>query len=267
MESNVRLFATYLARSVSYATICTYLSSIRLQNIELGFRPTPEMPLLRLLLKGIKRAKGERAKPKRKPITLSLLKTLKSALRFSPFITYDQKMLWAAFTTAFFGFLRASEFCSPSQSLFDPNRTLLVRDVTLLSEVAIVNIKASKGDQFQKGCEVRLAISGKSVCPFRSLRQHLLQCPAQDAPLFTFSHGTFLTRQIFTDIVKSLLPQSCDKTAYSSHSSRIGAATCAAEKETPAWLIKTLGRWSSNCFEDYIRVPSNTIDKIPSVLA
>ena len=267
MESNVRLFATYLARSVSYATICTYLSSIRLQNIKLGFRPTPEMPLLRLLLKGIKRAKGERAKPKRKPITLSLLKTLKSALHFSPFITYDQKMLWAAFTTAFFGFLRASEFCSPSQSFFDPNRTLLVHDVTLLSEVAIVNIKASKGDQFQKGCKVRLAISGKSVCPFRSLRQHLLQCPAQDAPLFTFSHGTFLTRQIFTDIVKSLSPQSCDKTAYSSHSFRIGAATCAAEKETPAWLIKTLGRWSSNCFEDYIRVPSNTIDKIPSVLA
>jgi len=111
VESSVHLFATYLARSVSYTTICTYLSSIRLQNIELGFRPTPEMPLLRLLLKGIKRAKGERTKPKRKPISLSLLKTLKSALRFSPFITYDQKMLWAAFTTVFFGFLRASEFC------------------------------------------------------------------------------------------------------------------------------------------------------------
>ena len=76
-----------------------------------------------------------------------------------------------------------------------------------------------------------------------------------------------MARQIFTDIVKSLLPQSCDKTAYSLHSSEIGAATCTAEKETPAWFIKALGRWSSNCFQNYIRVSSNTIDKIPSVLA
>ena len=212
---------------------CTYLSSIRLQNIELGFWPTAEMPLLRLLLKGIKRAKGERAKPKRKPIMLSLLKTLKGALRFSSSVTYDQKKLRAAFTTAFFGVLCASDLCSPSQSFFDPHKTLMLRNGTLLSEVAIVNIKASKGDQFQKGCEVRLAVSRKSVCPIRLLQQHLFQCPAQDAQLFTFSHGTFLTHQIFTDIVKSLLPQSCDKTAYSSHSFRIGATTCAAEKETP----------------------------------
>ena len=265
-ESNLRLFAAFLHRTLSYATICTYLSAIRLRHIELGFRPPPEMPLLRLLLKGIKRSKGALAKPKRKPITIHLLKELKEALRTSTFSTYDQKMLWAAFTTAFFGFLRASEFCSSSQSSFDGNTTLLVRDVTLLSDVAIVNIKVSKSDQYRKGCEVRLAESGKSVCPFRSVKQHLLQCSDRNIPLFRFSYGTYLTRQVFSDIVKSLLPPSCDKTAYSSHSFRIGAATCAANKHTPMWLIKALGRWASNCFESYIRVPSDTLDKIPSSL-
>ena len=102
---------------------------------------------------------------------------------------------------------------------------------------------------------MRLATSGKSVCPFRSLELHLLQCTNLDLPLFTFSYGTYLTRQIFSDLVKSLLPQSCDKSVYSSHSFRIGAASCAADKQTPGWLIKTLGRWSSNCYEDYIRPP------------
>ena len=196
------------------ATICTYLSSIRLRLLELGFRPTPEMPLLRLLLRGIKREKGARSKPKRQPITLPLLKALKNTLRTSHFTLYDQKMLWAAFTTAFFGFLRASEFCSPSQSAFDCTTTLLVLDITVLPNVAISRIKTSKGDQFRKGSEVRLATSGKSVCPFRSLEQHLLQCTNPDLPLFTFSYGTYLTRQILSDLVKSLLPQSCDKSVY-----------------------------------------------------
>ena len=266
IEPNLRLFATYLSRKLSHATICTYLSSIRLRHIELGYRPTPEMPLLRLLLKGIKREKGARAKTKRKPITIPLLKALKQALRLSSFSTYDQKMLWAAFTAAFFGFLRASEFCSPSQSSFDDNKTLLVRDVTLLDDVALLNIKSSKCDQFRKGCEVRLATSGKSVCPFRSLSQHVLQCPDRDVPLFRFSYGAYLTRQVFSDLVKSLLPPSCDKASYSSHSFRIGAATCAADKHTPAWLIKALGRWASNCFEEYVRIPTGTLDRIPSVL-
>ena len=266
-EYNLRLFATFLSRSLSYATISTYLSSLRLQHIELGFRPTPEMPLLRLLLKGIKRHKGAHSHPKRKPITLPLLKALKSALRLSSFSAHDQVMLWAAFTTAFFGFLRASEFCSAYQSTFNPTTTLLVRDVALSSDVAVLSIKASKADQFRRGCEVRLAKSGKSVCPFRSLHRHLSQCNDRNRPLFQFSYGRYLTRQIFSDIVKSLLPSSCDKSEYSSHSFRIGAATAAADKHAPAWLIKALGRWSSNCYEQYIRVNTKQIDKVSALIA
>ena len=156
---------------------------------------------------------------------------MKSALRLSSFSAYDQIMLWAAFTTAFFGFLRASEFLSPSQSSFDQRATLLVRDVTISSDVATIKIKDSKCDQFRKGCEVQLAKSGKSVCPFRALRQHLLQCSDQNAQLFRFSYDTYLTRQLFSDLVKPLLPP-CDRSEYSSHSFRIGAATCAAGKYT-----------------------------------
>ena len=175
-EYILRLFATYLAQHLSYATICTYLSLKRLQHLELGFRSTPEMPLLRLLLRGMNREMGARPKPKRQPITLPLLKALKKVSRTSHFTLYSQKMLRAAFTTAFFGFLHASEFCSPSQSAFDCTTTLLVCDITVLPNVAILRIKTSKGDQFRKGSEVRLAMSGNSVCPFCSLEQHLIQC-------------------------------------------------------------------------------------------
>ena len=225
------------------------------------------MPLLKLLLKGIKRTKGGRSKPKRKPITLDTLKCIKNNLPLSTFNLIDQSMLWAAFTAAFFGFLRASEFCSPSQSAFIPSSTLLVRDVTVLPNVTVLTVKTSKVDQFRNGSEVRLAKSGKSVCPYRAMIRHLNNCSDPHKPLFSFSQGSYLTRQIFSDTLKLLLPPSYDKSGYSSHSMRIGAATCAADKNTPAWLIKALGRWSSNCFEQYIRTPVTAIDKIPSILS
>lgn len=266
-EPTLCLFCTYLARTVSHATVLTYLSSIRLQNIEQGFTPVAEMPRLKMVLRGIKREKGSRARPKRYPITVDLLRNLKHSLRASNYSTADQLMLWASFTTAFFGFLRASEFCSDRQSCYDPQKTLLVQDVEVIPEAITVNLKSSKTDQFRVGNIIRLAPSGKSICPFRALNNHLENCKSQSKPLFTFVNNTYLTRQIFSKIVKSLLPQSCNPRLYSSHSFRIGAATCAADKNTPVWLIKALGRWSSDCYQDYIRVNPGLLDKIPNLLA
>ena len=144
----------------------------------------------------------------------------------------NHKVLCATFSTSVFGFCHAFEFCSPSQSDFDCTTTLLVRDITVLPDVAILKIKASKGDQFWKGSKVKLATSGRSVCPFHSLEEHLLQCTNHNFLLFTFSYGTYLIRQVFSDLVKLLLPQSCDESAYSSHSFRISADTCATDKQT-----------------------------------
>ena len=138
------------------------------------------MPLLQLLREEIKTVKGVQSKPKGKPITLPLLKELKSALHLSSFSMYDQKMSWAVFAIATFGFLRVSEFCSPSQSLFDHRATLLVNDVPISSDVA-VSLKMCPIPQRMQSTTCK---SGKSVCPFRALRQHLFQCSDQNAPLF-----------------------------------------------------------------------------------
>lgn len=35
----------------------------------------------------------------------------------------------------------------------------------------------------------------------------------------------------------------------------------------PAWLIKTLGRWSSDCFERYIKTPTSTLSSVSATLA
>ena len=40
---------------------------------------------------------------------------------------------------------------------------------------------------------------------------------------------------------------------------RIGAASAAATAGLPDWLIKVLGRWSSDCYQMYIRTPETVL--------
>ena len=170
-------------------------------------------------------------------------------------------MLWAAFTLAFFGFLRASEFTCNSSS-FDPTVHLCLRDVTFVPNIEspshmLVFIKQSKTDPFRKGCTLTIARSTTYICSVMAMRDYLLQCkPAATSPLFTFPniYGKWLSRASLTKELRSAL-QGCGLPADHcfTHSFRIGAATTAATAGVPSWLIKVLGRWNSDCYERYIR--------------
>ena len=58
-----------------------------------------------------------------------------------------------------------------------------------------------------------------------------------------------------------------DQHSYASHSFRIGAATMAAAAGLPAWLIKAMGRWSSDACQTYIQCSASTLQAIPRVLS
>ena len=64
-------------------------------------------------------------------------------------------------------------------------------------------------------------------------------------PLFTFSDDRSLTRQRLSSTVQSILHSAGYTGSYSGHSVRIGAATTAAARGVPDYLIQTLGRWSA----------------------
>ena len=73
---------------------------------------------------------------------------------------------------------------------------------------------------------------------------------------------------LYADGLRHLLQNAgFQPTAYASHSFRIGAATTAAAAGLPSWLIQTLGRWSSDCYKNYIHCLSTTIENVPRQLA
>ena len=233
-----------------------------------GFDPNP-LPYNRLyrVIRGIKRTQGARfKKPPRIPITPELLTQLGRNLWNSTNKLQDKLMLWTAMLTAFHGFLRVSEYTASHVRSFDPLVTLCYEDVTINSLNSItINIKASKTDPFRQGTSIHLFRNNSPLCPVQALMSFRASHPNKTGPLFTWHDGRYLTRSGLARVLMKIKPKHLR--SMSSHSFRIGAATTAAAAGYPRWLIQALGRWSSNCYKDYIRIPQNTLQNVSISLA
>ena len=76
-------------------------------------------------------------------------------------------------------------------------------------------------------------------------------------PLFRLADGSPVSRAIFNDKL-SMAIKYCglDPSRYKGHSFRIGAASYAADAGMSDSQIRALGRWKSDAFHKYIRIPS-----------
>ena len=110
-----------------------------------------------------------------------------------------------------------------------------------------LRVKASKTDPFGSSTTFTIGSTFGIICPVRALKTYLSRTSTDHAgPLFCYSNGTPLSRSQFTKELRALLAQGAgiNIADYAGHSFRIGAATTAASKGLPHWLIQTLGRWS-----------------------
>ena len=67
--------------------------------------------------------------------------------------------------------------------------------------------------------------------------------------------------------LRQIMPSARIPGNFSSHSFRIGAATVAARSGIPDHLIQTMGRWSSNAYQLYIRMPADSLAALSQKLA
>lgn len=251
-------FCSHLADRIHHSSIKVYLSAVRSLHIDYGF-PDPLVNCLQLqrLLRGIKRHQGAN-RPQRQPVTAELMTVLQRSLDFA---NPDHVMLWAACCMGFFGFLRAGEFTV--NSTFNPALHLMTEDLQVDSAVnphsLRVFIKCSKTDPFRQGVFIYLGRGSASICPIVAVMAYLRLRGPGPGPLFMYKDGCLLSRTLLSSFLQTTLQSAGIPGKFSGHSFRIGAATTAAQKGVPDHLIKTMGRWSSDAYQLYVRTPVDTI--------
>ena len=98
--------------------------------------------------------------------------------------------------------------------------------------------------------------TGTELCPVAAMLDFLLVRGMGQGALFTFQDGRVLTRARFVELVRAGLRRvGVDQAKYSGHSFRIGAATTAAAKGIEDCITKTLGRWESLAYLQYVKLP------------
>ena len=247
-------FFTHAAlRSISHKSLTVYLSGLSYHSEIRGLPLVlADMHSLYRLMRGIRRTQGNSlTRVKRCPVTINQMFILKSYLRFC-FPDRDGTMLWCAFTSAFFGLLRSAEYTSPTMHTF-LDSTLMLQDVSwsIDSTKMFISVRASKTDPFRTGTVIRFYKINSPLCPVQAAISYRSVHPCDNGPFFQFQNGSFLTRNKVAECLKSAFPLS---TNINTHSFRIGGASAAASRGIPDSIIQIIGRWSSDCFRQYIRI-------------
>ncbi|XP_046583276.1 uncharacterized protein LOC124290573 [Haliotis rubra] len=140
-------------------------------------------------------------------------------------------------------------------------RALLLNDLSFASDQSYVEVvlRASKTDQQGRGTRIAIQAVPRSIlCPVKALTRFLAVRPRTDGYFFIHTNSAPLTRFQFQAVLRKTLAaakQPININLYSSHSFRIGAATTAALQGIPAVQIQEFGRWRSNAYQAYIRIP------------
>ena len=263
-ENQLCQFVSLLAdQNLCHNTIKSYLAAIRHLHIAQGFGDPHihSMAKLEQVLKGIKsvQCKKPNNRISRLPISPDHLDKMRVVWLKEP-TTFDGKMLWAAATLCFFGFLRSGEIAIPSDSAFDESAHLSFSDVTVdclrHPQVIRVCLKTSKTDPFRVGINIFVGRADNRLCPVTAILSYMVERGAGSGPFFRFQDGRPLTRPRFvTKVKEALTVAGIDCTAYSGHSFRSGAATTAARQGISDATIKMLGRWRSSAYQLYIKTP------------
>ena len=184
-------------------------------------------------------------------------------------------MMWAACCLGYFAFLRSGEFTISPGSNFDPVKHLSPADIAVDSHtnptMLRVHLKYSKTDQCGEGIDLWVGRSYNNLCPVSVMLTYLVQRgnSVSPLPLFMFPDGKPLSREALVHGLKKIMVTAgMDPTKFSGHSFRISAASTAAARGIHESTIQTLGRWNSDCYKRYVRIPRQklaTISKSISV--
>ena len=272
-------FMSYLAKAgLQASSIKVYLAAIRHMQIartgmELEHSKMPKSKILQVASCRIRRMKA--LLPKQSltclPIIPAILRKIKQV--WSPRAQEDIIMLWAASALCFFVFFfHMGELTTPDDTNYCTQKHLSLGDIAIDSHcnptVLRIFLKTSKADSELKGVHIFVRKTGDDLCSVAAVTPFLAILGNSPGPLFQFKDRTPLTKQRFIFHIRSALQSAgIDPTQYAGHSFRIGAATTAAQRGIQDSTIKILGRWKSDAYLRYIKIPKEHLVQVALALS
>lgn len=262
------VFVDWLARvrGLKGGTIKTYLAGVRQLHIVQGLDP-PDLRtgLVQLVLKGIENRDGIVSRAKgwagRLPMTKNSMLLFKQTIKDSLMHEHDKLLTWAVATIAFAGAFRIHEILSKTEATFDPDFTLLHKDISSSrqgSQTTLhIRLKCPKESKSVAATVVDIYENGSGLCPVKAYTKWVnLKSREVDLPAFRLVNGTPLTGDRLNKTMTKLLGPHVDKSVghFASHSFRIGLASMLGQAGFEDQEIMASGRWSSRVFERYIKL-------------
>ena len=262
LEKLTLFIAHRFRQCLAASTVNTYIS-VRSYYHKLGnYQDLTQNFIVRKTLNGYEKLRS--AKDTRLPITSSILKMLLNSLNFTTKSYFIRMMLNSMYLLAFHAFLRVGEItgCTPPKGNCLCANTIKF-NLDNNNQPISIHLHMS---QFKHSDRKHLPIlvlqrnlDNSEICPVMALwtywqfRKH----SNLEEPLFSFMDGSQVSRHFFSEQLQlSLKYSSLDKHNYKGHSFRIGAATTAAMLGISEEKIQMMGRWHSNAFKKYIRIPT-----------
>jgi len=256
-EDIILFIAFCYSKGLASSTVTTYISALgyhhKIKNIQ---DPTQNF-VVKKCLQGYQNKK--RALDIRLPITPSIMKQLIISLTHTRKSYFARVLFKSMYLLAFHCFLRIGEF---TQSKGKNDHTLQVQSIKFdhktsgssSFELTMNSFKHSTGKP-----HILYVESNKKdpeMCPVKALWHYFQVRKPTSGPLFSFMDGSAVSRAFFTEQLNlSLIWCGLDIKLYKGHSFRIGAASTAFANGVSEAKIKAMGRWSSDAYKKYIRVP------------
>jgi hypothetical protein len=170
----------------------------------------------------------------------------------------------AALSVAFQGLLRSAEYAWDKKGKIDLQKIMTRGDLRVLDpRKAVVMMRPCKNMRHLNGKTVPLVLAAggsliDAVAELRNLKRvdpDGWETQGDEVPLFRDpSTGLPLTTDFMRDEIKRLMATiGEDHQEFGTHSLRIGGATALFAAGASPEVIRTMGRWSSDCYRLYVR--------------
>ncbi len=182
------------------------------------------------------------------PVTLDVLHNMCRMVDCLGYSRYKTSLFQAMLALAFHGFLRPGEITGSDNNLQLSHCKLQSSSIKL----TFFQFKHHTGPPYF----IEINATGHQFCPLNLMLKYLNVRGSCEGPLFCFPPNLSVSYNQFYALVANFKTALQISGKLMLHSFRIGAATWAAMNGASDNVIKRMGRWSSDAFKAYIRIPS-----------